>query len=151
MTTTVVAPPRNLYDMGNWLCSRHAELAKLVGEIGCAQSNGRPDMNLVRDCVISFDQFKTARVEYGRKNRLVEPDAVSITMGPQPTRATARMLLMAPGEIARLRLLATFAPGVGIVPGVEWCVDDLASFDAAGHQLVADWISAISGYVYNGD
>jgi hypothetical protein len=136
--------------MGNWLCSRHPELAQLVTEIGCMLPGDKPDMNLLRDCVISFDKFKTDRVEYGRKNSL-KGQAVSITMGPQPTRATSRMLLMAPSEIARLRLLATCAPGVGIVPGVEWCVDDLAPFDAAGHKLVADWITAISGYVYDGD
>lgn len=150
MTTTVVAPPRNLYDMGVWLCSRHADLAKLVNEVGCMGSGNRPDINRVRDCVISFDAFKVARVEYGRKNSLTGA-AVSTTLGPQATPAVHRMLLMAPGEIARLRLLATTAPGVGIAPGVEWCVDDLASFDASGHRLVADWIAAISGYVYDGD
>lgn len=110
-----------------------------------------PDVHRVRDCVISYDAFKVDRIEFGRKHHLVDSDATSTTLGPQPTWATSRMLLMAPGEVARLRLLATFAPGVGVVPGVEWCVDDLAPFDASGHSLIHDWITAISGYVYDGD
>lgn len=133
------------------MCSRHQDLALLVGEVGCMNPDKTPDVHRVRDCVVSFDAFKVARVEYGRKQGLQSSAPASITMGPQPTPATSRMMLMSPGQIARLRLLATFAPGVGVAPGVEWCVDDLAPFDAAGHQLIRDWLSAIGGYVYDGD
>lgn len=149
--TIVDAPPRNLYDVGVWLFRQDPELAKLVHEIGCIESDGMPDVGRVRDSVISFDAFRQDRQQFRRKNGLRDhdetPESMSITLGPQPTTAVARMMLMAPGEIARLRLLATTAPVSYTGPNLQWSVDDLAPFNASGHRLISLWIAGMSAYV----
>lgn len=141
--TTVEAPPRNLYDVGPWLCERLAGLMKLCHEIGAVR-NGLVDVGNVRDSVISYDEFKRARSDHNRRNGLPERGdiaSVSITLGPQPTLAGGRMLLMTPGDIARLRLLATTAPALYGWPNVEWCVDDLALLN--GDPMVSLFVAAL--------
>lgn len=142
MTSLVEAPPRNLYDAGQWLAGRHPELAKLCQDIG-AVSNGQTDMRLVRECVISYDSFMTDRAEYNRKNRIKPSEAMSITMGPQPSHAASRMMCMLPSQIACLRLLATLAPGT---PAVLWGVDNLAALGAGSDRLLSDWVEAVRGF-----
>lgn len=148
--TIVDAPPRNLYDVGVWLYRQDPELAKLVHEIGCANGD-TPDVGRVRDSVISFDAFRQDRQQFRRKNGLRDkdetPESMSITLGPQPTTAVARMMLMSPSEVARLRLLATTAPSSYTGPDLQWSVDDLAPFNASGHRLISLWIQGISAYV----
>lgn len=144
MTISVEAPPRSLYDVGPWLCTKHPDLMVLADRIGCV-SNGVPDVLRVRDSVISFDSFMHDRQEFGRKNGL-KGDAVSVTLGPQPSAATTAMMTMMPGDRARLRLLATLTPATYIGPGVAWCVDDLVL--VTDHALLRDWLAAMAGYVH---
>lgn len=143
MTTTVEAPPRNLYDAGQWLTDRHPDLAKLCNEIG-AVSNGRVEMRSVRECLISYDSFVADRAEYNRRNGIKgTPDSMSITLGPQPSHAASRMMCMLPSQIACLRLLATLAPGT---PAVLWGVDNLAALGAGSDRLLFDWVEAVRGF-----
>lgn len=146
MTLTVEAPPRNLYDAGQWLMDRHQDLGQLCAEVG-AVDRGRLDLKRVRDSVISFDAYHRDRIEFNRKNRIVGvPDPMSITLGPQPAHACARMLVMHPTQVAWLRLLATMAPSDFMGPGVEWCADTLAVLGAHSGPLLRDWLTAVAGF-----
>lgn len=137
MTSVVEAPPRNLYDAGQWLVERHPDLAALCARIGAVLPDGLVDVGQVRESVSSFDAYVMDRAEFNRKNRLVDP---SITLGPQPAPAAAQMLVMLPSQVAWLRLLATLAPGA---PSVQWSADVLAVLGAGSATLLQDWLSAV--------
>lgn len=146
MTITVDAPPRNLYDAGQWLVDRHPELARLAAIVGAA-SAGQVNIGLVRESVISYDSYQRDRIEYNRRNGLRPtdevPESMSITLGPQPAPAASQMMFMLPSQIAWLRLLATLAPGT---PAVEWSADTLAVLGAGSTGLLTDWLEAVRGF-----
>lgn len=154
MTTSVEAPPRNLYDVGQWLCRENPHLMQLCYAIGAVDSAGKVDTQRVRDSVISFDAFHRDRLDFNRKNGLKPrdetPESMSITLGPQPSEAAARMLCMLPGNIAELRLLATTAPMLYGWPNVEWCVDSMLLVGAGSEKLLRDWLAAMTRYVNGG-
>lgn len=145
MTISVEAPPRNLYDVPNWLTHRHPELLALCERVGAVEPGGLVDAGKVRDSVISFDAFHRDRDDYNRKNRLKSTDEIesmSITLGPQPAPRAVAMLTMLPAQIASLRLVATMAPAMyGVC--AEWCADMLILVDPA---VVRDWVEAMSIY-----
>ena len=146
MTLTVEAPPRNLYDAGQWIVNRHPELEKLCHEVG-AVDRGRVDLKQVRDAVVAYDRYHRDRVDWNRKNRISNvPESFSITLGPQPAPACARMLVMHPTQVAWLRLLATMAPAEALGPGVEWCVDTLAVLGSGSASLLRDWVDAVGRF-----
>lgn len=126
---------------------RHPDLGQLCARISAVDARGRLDLKRVRDSVISFDAYQRDRIEYNRKNRIPDvPEMMSITLGPQPAPACTRMLVMHPTEVAWLRLLATMAPGVWGVAGVEWCADTLAVLGAGSAGLLRDWFDAVSRF-----
>jgi hypothetical protein len=146
VTVSVEAPPRNLYDVPNWLTHRHLDLLALCDRVGAVdQATGVVDPAKVRDSVISFDAFHRDRDEHNRKNRLKSTDEIesmSITLGPQPAPRAVAMLTMLPAQIASLRLVATMAPAMyGVC--AEWCADMLILVDPA---VVRDWVEAMSIY-----
>lgn len=154
MTISVDAPPRNLYDAGQWLCQENPDLMQLCHVLGAVDQAGKVDTSRVRDSVISFDAFHRDRLDFNRKNGLAPkdetPESMSITLGPQPSKSAAMMLTMLPGQIAELRLLATTAPMLYGWPNVEWCVDSLLLVGAGSEKLVRDWLAVMTRYVNGG-
>lgn len=120
MGVTAVAP-LSLSEAGSWLCARHEDLRNLVEEIGAWES-GEPVMWKVRDTIRDFD-------------------TLLCTTGAQ----SSKLYLMSPSQVGRLRLLATVAPR-GAYPwsnAVSFAVEDLATFDAAGKELIVDWLRCV--------
>lgn len=120
MGSAAVAPLK-LSEAGSWLCEQHSDLRELVEEIG-AWEHGAPLMWKVRDTVRDFDSFAHAE------------DA-----------ASSKLYLMSPGQVGRLRLLATLAPR-GAMPwsgAAAFCVEDLEPFDRAGKELIEDWLRCV--------
>lgn len=115
--------PLNLSEAGSWLCNRHDDLTELVQRIGAWQ-DGEPLMWLVRETVVGYDEGR-------HKNGVVAPSAV------------AAVAIMSPGEVGRLRLLATLAPRAAFGDNAKWCVEDLRTFDAVGKELIEDWLRCI--------
>lgn len=110
--------PLNLSEAGSWLCERHEDLTELVKRIG-AWDQGTPVMWKVRNTIGLFDN-----------------DA-------HGTPAVQALLVMSPGEVGRLRLLATVAPRSAFGENVRFCVEDLRTFDAVGKELIEDWIRCV--------
>lgn len=109
-----------------------------------ALEHGRVDPCRVRDSVISFDTFHSARGEFNRKNGLREtPESMSITLGPQPAKNMLGMMTMLPAQIAALRLVATLAPQLYGCSNVQWCVDSLITVHP---EIVRDWFDAMARY-----
>lgn len=124
--------PQALSESGSWLCSRHPILADLCLRIGAWEAN-EPVMYMVRDTVIEFDRI-AASAAFTRE--------VGAILRPRRQDVEA-MLVMSPSQVGRLRLLATLAPLKSEGPGVQFCVADLQSFDAAGKDLIEDWLRAV--------
>lgn len=139
MTTTeevVEAPgvaPLALSEAGSWLCSQDAFLRELVERIGAWDPDMGPKMRVVRDALIEHDRI-----------RAQEDAARAVGAIFRPNRPEQRELaVMAPSEIGRLRMLATLAPGTYRGPGLQFCIDDLATFDKSGKNLVLLWLEAV--------
>lgn len=124
--------PQNLSESGSWLCSRHPKLRALVEQIGAWQ-DGMPVMYKVRDTVNEFDRI--AASANGAKG-------VGAVFRPRHTEVGA-MLVMAPSEVNRLRMLATLSPANHLVAGVNFSVFDIATFDAVDRDLIYDWLRAV--------
>jgi hypothetical protein len=104
-------------------------LRELVKEIGAWSADG-PEMVRVRDAVIEYDKWRAATSPVGHAF-------------PSRKLAVRVLAVMSPSAIGRLRLLATLAPGTYQRPGLQFCIDDLATFDRAGKELIADWLRCI--------
>lgn len=111
--------PLALSEAGSWLCSRHPMLRELVERIGAWQDDA-PVLWKVRDALNGYDD--EPGVEY----------------------ATSLVLMtMAPGEIGRLRLLATLAPRSGRSQNARFCMEDLGTFDTVDRDLIEDWLRCV--------
>lgn len=121
--------PLNLSESGSWLCNKHGMLRALVEQIG-SWDDGAPVMHRVRDVVIEYDRF------------LVSPV-------PVITQAVAAIVVMAPSEISRLRMLATLAPNRLDGSRVQFSIRDLEPFTNTedGRALVEDYLHAVRAVV----
>jgi hypothetical protein len=98
-----------------WLVSRHPQLAELASRIpGLVQADDAGDFSL--DLDVLARQFNSHDGN--------GPSALGFMTGT---------------ERARLRLLAVFAPGIG----VRFHVGCLGGFDEAGKRLLTDWFTAV--------
>lgn len=137
MTVTSEAPgvaPLNLSEAGSWLCSQDADLRDLVDRIG-KWSNGQPEMAKVRDAVVEHDRLAVVR----ERNRAAGASF-------QPFRRDQQVMLrMTPGEVNRLRMLATLAPRPADWPAVQFSVFDLMTFNSTpeGKALVLLYLDAV--------
>jgi len=138
--TSVVAEapgvaPLNLSESGSWLCSQDETLRALVYRIGAMVAD-EPDMIAVRDAVIEYDRING-----------LWTNSLGMSRDGFTGRAAEQreMLTMTPGEIGRLRMLATLAPKPGTAPGVQFSVFDLTTFNAtaAGRELVYAYTRAL--------
>lgn len=109
----------SLSEAGSWLCERHSDLQDLVMRIG-AWDAGAPVMWKIRAALNVFDDEPAAEIE-----------------------SSMALSVMAPGQVGRLRLLATLAPRSAYGQSSRFCVEDLESFDAVGKDLIADWLRCI--------
>jgi hypothetical protein len=84
-------------------------------------------MRAVRDALIQWDEIR------------VQPyAAIGKTHG-----AVHELSVMSPSEAGRLRLLATLAPGTYQGTGLQFCIDDVLTFDKSGKALVVLWLDAV--------
>lgn len=130
--------PLSLSEAGSWLCERHSVLRELCEEIG-AWENGEPIVWRVRDAINDFDAFLHPQ---DTTNTFGRPVAEAHEFN---TKSRRRLYLMSPSQVGRLRLLATLAPRGASPwsPAVSFCVEDLESFDAAGKELIEDWLRCV--------
>lgn len=108
-----------------WLLGRHPVLAQLAGCVpGLVVDDPRdattPDMDL--------NELANAFTE-------IDDDTLERVAG----RMAVAILPMSRGEVARLRLLATFATDARVPINAE----DLAPLDENGRRLLADWCRAV--------
>jgi len=136
--------PQALSESGSWLCEKHPILAKLCKQIDAWEDGvprgssdveqiAGPVMWKVRDTVIEFDRIAAKATVTREVGAIFRPRHEGV----------GAMLVMSPSEVGRLRLLATLAPLKGEGPGVQFCVADLQPFDAAGKELIQDWLRAV--------
>lgn len=123
--------PLSLSDSGSWLCSQDETLRKLVYRIGAMVAD-EPDMIAVRDAVIEYDRI-TGLWNHSRSGFTASADE------------QRELITMTPGEVGRLRMLATLAPKPATGFGVQFSVFDLTTFNAtkAGRDLVRLYARAI--------
>lgn len=124
-------PPRKLSETGSWLCARHSELTELVQQVGAWDTDtGTPNMYVLRDILSAYDL--EGRVQEIRRQH-----------SPSRHRAVCELIMMSPGQVGRLRLLATLADRPAYARAPEFSVSDLLMFDHAGKDLIVDYLRAV--------
>jgi hypothetical protein len=147
--TTREQPPRDhLYCSATWLLGRHPRLAHLVvripGVVDVDDGGLFIDLDHLAEVIAAVPEYAAAWQAYEARNR--QPSHESAwdrwrDAGPAPSQFAAGLsdfLVMSSGEVAALRLLATFA-----VQRTPFRVSDLGSLDDEGQRLLADWGSAV--------
>lgn len=125
-------PPRSLSEAGSWLCARHSELRELTQRVGTWDADTEtPDMYQLRELLVAYDIDVRS------------PESVHRMLSRQRSEAMQELRRFSPGELGRVRLLATLAdrPAWGHAP--EFAVSDLVMFDHAGKELILDWLRAV--------
>ena len=145
------APSGHLFASVCWLVARHSVLHQLAARVPGAvdhSDDGDGDVLpwIVADAVNELDADRDAWTAYERSHPAPTghgPQAEArydawVDAGPHPTDGAAALAVMSRTETARLRLLATLSD----VP-VRFHLGALDGFDAAGHDLITDWITAV--------
>lgn len=124
-------PPRTLSQVGSWLCARHSDLRELVERLELLSPAGAPEMYRIRELVVAFDIDAHS------------PESIHRMRVAERSRAMATLHQFSPGDLGRVRLLATLAerPAWGRAP--EFSVSDLLTFDDAGKDLIVDYLRAV--------
>lgn len=125
-------PPRKTSDVGSWLCARHSDLRELVERLGLwSVELAAPEMYQLRELVVAFDIDVRS------------PESLHRMQSRVRSAGLKELHRMSPGEMGRVRLLATLAerPAWGHAP--EFAVSDLFMFDAAGKDLIVDYLRAV--------
>lgn len=141
-------PSGDLYRSGIWLLARYPRLyrlaARIPGVVEIEDDGPSFDLDRLVEVVSAEPRYSAAWDEYASKRRPPTDEARWErwrAAGPQPDDFTVGLsdfLVMSSGEVASLRLLATF--GSGRTP---FSVSDLRSLDAEGQRLLADWCRAM--------
>lgn len=141
------APSGHLFSSVCWLVARHPVLETLARRVpGALDDDGDVLPWVLADAVNELDADRDAWHAYERTHPAPSghgPQAEAryeawVDAGPHPTDRAAALAVMSGTETARLRLLATLSD-----TPVRFHLGALDGFDAAGHDLVTDWITAI--------
>jgi len=139
-------PADHLYLSATWLLGRYPQLARLVervpGVVEIGEDGAGVDVGVLAEAIVGQARAAAEWLEYRSKHQppAEEGEAhIAWEAGGPPTSAGAEAVnAMSDTERTWLRLLATFA-----ATGVTLTVADLQSLDAAGHEFLADWCSAV--------
>jgi hypothetical protein len=143
------APPRDhLYRSATWLLGRHPRLAHLVvriaGVVDVEDGEVFVDVDHLAAVIAAAPEYAAAWQNYETRHRQPEDESEWYRWrdaGPAPGQFAVGLsdfLVMSSGEVAALRLLATFA-----TQRTPFRVSDLTSLDDEGQRLLADWSAAV--------
>jgi hypothetical protein len=147
--TTAELPPRDhLYRSATWLLGRHPRLAHLVvrvaGAVDIEDGELSIDLDHLAQVIAAVPEYAAAWQDYEARNRQPNDEGEWYRWrdaGPAPAQfadGLSDFLVMSSGEVAALRLLATFA-----TQRTPFRVGDLSSLDDEGQRLLADWSTAV--------
>jgi hypothetical protein len=140
------------YQVAVWLLGRHPRLGTLVSRVagvvheGDADGEFGIDLDHLGEVFADAPRWGEAWDQYETHNPPPLDDAAYERWrqrGPRPddfSLGLSDLLVMSSGEVASLRVLATLS-----TIRIPFKVGDLASLDAHGQRLVADWCRVVTG------
>jgi hypothetical protein len=142
-TTDARPPADHPHGVALWLLGRHPQLADLVDRLPdvAGIEDGQVFLNLdeLAKAFTQYDAYLAAKEEtFGWSSPSESSWARFEAAQPTRTAAADELMAMSGSELGRLRLLATLTG-----TGVRFSVLQLNSFDAAGKQLLEDWLDAV--------
>lgn len=150
------APAGHPFASVSWLVARHPVLLQLAHRVpGAVDDDGDVLPWVLADAFTDLDTHHDGWAAYqgdrpAPRQHRGEPDHTYDTRydawaaaGPQPTEQAEALSVMSRTEKARLRLLAAFSDQ----QPVAFQVGMLDGFDAAGHDLITDWLTTIHAYL----